>query len=137
MGFSVWFCFNLSSTNIAPHINFECNKSSIAVKIQDVKIEMNIILVIPRRNTITPLNFFIVCFLAGHFKLMHRKSYPDVDSLTRCCSETRQFYGACGQFKTEFRETNMSASLIRRGLELFNDDFKGRSTVWGAKVSSV
>lgn len=66
---------------------------------------------------------------------MHRKSFPDVDSLTRCSSETRQFHGdeACEQFKRKLRETNMSASLIRRGLELFDGDFKGRSTVWAAK----
>lgn len=29
----------------------------------------------------------------------------------------------------------MSVSLIKRGLELFNADFKGESAIWVAKVS--
>lgn len=29
----------------------------------------------------------------------------------------------------------MSVSLVRRGLELFNDDVKGEATIQGAKLS--
>lgn len=55
--------------------------------------------------TITPCLEYCL-FLAGHFKLMHRKYFPDVDSLTRCCSEPGQvcLEEACEQLKIQLRK---------------------------------